>query len=79
MHVSPQAPFAASVQLFMSRATHFHNHRWMYDFDTLRSCLDEVGFRTVIKQPYRHSVVDEAGAMDGPVRAWESLYIDAIK
>jgi predicted SAM-dependent methyltransferase len=64
---------------FMSRAMHFHNHRWMYDFETLRSCLAEVGFGTVIKQPYRQSVDQEAGSMDGDVRAWESLYVDAIK
>lgn len=64
---------------FMSRAMHFHNHRWMYDFETLRSCLIEVGFGTVIRQRYRDSVVDEAGAMDGDVRAWESLYVDAIR
>jgi predicted SAM-dependent methyltransferase len=64
---------------FMSRAMHFHNHRWMYDFETLRSCLTEIGFASVTKETYRHSVVDEAAAMDGAVRAWESLYIDAIK
>jgi predicted SAM-dependent methyltransferase len=64
---------------FMSRAFHFHNHRWMYDFETLSSCLEEVGFRQVTKKPYRASLVEEAGAMDGPVREWESLYIDAIR
>lgn len=64
---------------FMSRAMHFHNHRWMYDFETLRSCLEEVGFRRVLKQAYRRSVVEEAGAMDGPVRDWESLYVDALR
>lgn len=64
---------------FMSRAQHFHHHRWMYDYGTLRSCLEEVGFGSVTKQPYRHSVVEEAGTMDGPVREWESLYIDAVK
>jgi predicted SAM-dependent methyltransferase len=64
---------------FMSRAMRFHNHRWMYDFDTLRSCLAEVGFRTVTRQAYRRSVVEEAAAMDGDVRAPESLYIDAVK
>jgi predicted SAM-dependent methyltransferase len=64
---------------FMSRAMHFHNHRWMYDFETLRVALSEVGFGTVIKQRYRESVVDEAGAMDSEGRAPESLYVDALK
>lgn len=64
---------------FMSRAMHFHNHRWMYDFETLRSGLADVGFGTVIKQRYQQSVVEEAAAMDGDERAWESLYVDAVK
>ena len=64
---------------FMSRAMHFHNHRWMYDFETLRSCLAEIGFSAVTKQTYRRSLLEEAGAMDGPVREWESLYVDAVK
>lgn len=64
---------------FMSRAMFFHNHRWMYDFETLRSCLQEVGFGRIVKQPYRQSLVDEAGAMDGSERDWESLYVDAVK
>jgi predicted SAM-dependent methyltransferase len=64
---------------FMSRAMHFHNHRWMYDFETLRSALAEVGFRTVVKQEHRQSLVEDAGAMDGDERAWESLYVDAVK
>jgi hypothetical protein len=64
---------------FMARARQFHNHRWMYDFETLRSCLEEVGFRSVTKQSYRRSVVAEAGAMDSAEREVESLYVDAIK
>jgi predicted SAM-dependent methyltransferase len=64
---------------FMSRAMHFHNHRWMYDFETLRSGLGEVGFGRVIKQQYGKSEIDEAGAMDCEDRAWESLYVDAVK
>ena len=64
---------------FMSRAMHFHNHRWMYDFETLRDALLEIGFTSVVKQRYRESLVAEAGAMDGESRAWESLYVDAVR
>lgn len=62
---------------FMSRA-YFHHHRWLYDFDTLAACLHEVGFTTVVRQAYGRSVVAEA-ALDNPERAFESLYVDAVK
>jgi len=62
----------------MSRA-YFHHHRWMYDFGTLRACLEEVGFPRIVQQTYRKSVDAEAAALDNPDRAFESLYVDAIK
>jgi predicted SAM-dependent methyltransferase len=65
---------------FMSRAVQrFYHHRWMYDFETLESCLREIGFGRVIKQAYRQSVMAETAALDSPERAFETLYIDAIK
>ena len=64
---------------FMAKARQFHNHRWMYDFETVRSCLEEVGFGSVTKQSYGQSVVAEAGAMDSAEREFESLYVDALK
>jgi predicted SAM-dependent methyltransferase len=62
----------------MSRA-YFHHHRWMYDFATLRGCLEEVGFPRIVQQAYRRSVAAEAAALDNPDRAFESLYVDAVK
>lgn len=65
---------------FMSRAVRrFYRHRWMYDFETLSGCLQEVGFKETIKQSCGKSVVKEAGEMDRPDREFETLYIDAIK
>jgi len=63
---------------FMSRA-YFHHHRWMYDFATLGPVLEELGFRRVVQQAYREGLAPEAAALDNPERAFESLYIDAIK
>jgi predicted SAM-dependent methyltransferase len=65
---------------FMSRAVQrFYRHRWMYDFDTLSSCLYEVGFDECIKQTCGVSINKEAGEMDREDRAFETLYVDAIK
>ncbi len=65
---------------FMSRAVQrFYRHRWMYDFDTLGSCLREVGFSECIKQSCGNSKIEAAAQMDRPDRAFETLYIDAVK
>ncbi len=65
---------------FMScAARNFHKHRWMYDYDTLASCLKEVGFAETRHQSFQKSVDPELAAMDNPDRSFESLYIDAIK
>lgn len=57
----------------------YFNHKWMYDFETLESCLKEVGFSKVIRQDYQKSIDDECGSFDEEIREFESLYIDAIK
>jgi predicted SAM-dependent methyltransferase len=65
---------------FMTRAVQrFYRHRWMYDFETLASCLREVGFSSCVKQSVGQSLVPEAGRMDRADRAFETLYIDAVK
>ena len=63
---------------YMSRA-YFHHHRWMYDFATLGGFLQELGFARVVQQAYQEGLVPEAAALDNPERAFESLYIDAVK
>jgi len=65
---------------FMTRAVQrFYRHRWMYDFETLSSCLQEVGFTKCTKQSWSKSIDTLAGKMDREDRAFETLYIDAIK
>ena len=57
----------------------YHNHKWMYDFSTIESCLKEVGFREVTKRDYGKSLDRELGALDLEMRKFETLYVDAIK
>ena len=65
---------------FMTRAVQrFYRHRWMYDYETLSSCLYEKGFTKCIKQSCRQSILEAAGKKDRTDRAFETLYIDAVK
>jgi len=57
----------------------FHGHRWMYDFETLGDCLDEVGFRNVSRRTFQSSEHPQLAAMDNPERAFETLYLEATK
>ncbi len=65
---------------FMSRVVHrFYHHRWMYDFETLKSCLEEIGFSKVLKQSCGKSLKSDIGAMDREDRSYETLYVEAVK
>ena len=57
----------------------YFNHKWMYDYKTLESCLLEVGFSKVIRQDFQKSLDEECGSLDDKGREFESLYIDAVK
>lgn len=65
---------------FMTRAVQrFFRHRWFYDFETLAGCLKEVGFSRIEKRSFADSLFPSAAKMDTEDRAFESLYVDAIK
>lgn len=57
----------------------YFNHKWMYEFTTLESCLKEVGFTKVLKQDFQQSIDQECGSLDGKAKEFETLYIDAVK
>ena len=65
---------------FMTRAVQrFYHHRWMYDYETLASCLQEVGFTRCVKQSCGESLNEAAGRRDGSKRWEDTLYVDAVK
>jgi len=53
-------------------------HRFAYDFETLRLCLETAGFTTIMRQSYNQSIMTEL-CIDKERRATESLYVDAVK
>lgn len=55
-----------------------YEHRFAYDFETLKHCLANAGFKNIIKQDFNKSLNPEL-SIDMPIRASESLYVEAIK
>jgi predicted SAM-dependent methyltransferase len=56
----------------------WHEHRWAYDFETLRHRLMAAGFTAVEQRGFRDSMLP-ALAQDRDVHAPYSLYVDAVK
>lgn len=57
----------------------FHRHHWLYDFETLESALEEIGFTPITRQSFSKSPDPELGAMDSVNHAFETLYVEAVK
>lgn len=57
----------------------FHRHYWMYDVETLSSCMREAGFRHVRQLSFGDSQDPAMRGIDLEERAFESLYVEARK
>jgi predicted SAM-dependent methyltransferase len=55
-----------------------HEHKFAYDDETMEFVLRRYGFGTVVKQEFGRSLMPEL-CLDLPVRASESLYVEAKK
>ena len=60
---------------------HNHEHRCMYDWDTLSWCLNLVGFRDVRRKMYQESDLPDIKEVEpySPIRAMESLCVECYK
>ncbi len=56
----------------------WHEHRWAYDFETLKRRLTDAGFTRIERAAYRQSLLP-ALAQDRDVHAPYSLYVEAVK
>ena len=57
----------------------FHRHFWMYDFETLKNCLQAANFRDVRQLSFGDSQDVAMRGIDLEERAFESLYVEARK
>jgi hypothetical protein len=55
-----------------------HGHLFIYDFDTFRILLEEVGFKNIVKQTFQVGKL-QALLIDTESRRSESLYVEAEK
>ncbi len=55
-----------------------HGHRFIYDFETMKRLMEEVGFKSIKKCSYRNGT-DQRLLIDQEWRSPESLYVEAIK
>ena len=53
-------------------------HKFAYDYDTLKYLLERHGFQGVVRQEFGKSLMSEL-AIDLKERADESLYVEAVK
>jgi predicted SAM-dependent methyltransferase len=56
-----------------------HQHHYMYDEETLRALLEEIGFTDIQRKGFRDSEVEELRQCDLESRRLETLYMEARK
>ena len=68
-----------ALQWFFADSKHgkFNHHKYMYDFDLLKSRLEQAGFTSVERCTYRHGSVPDVEKLDN--RPEETLYVEAVK
>jgi hypothetical protein len=54
-------------------------HLWSYDFESLASLLKKAGFVRMVEQRFGVSEHRCMRGIDAPERAFESLYVEAVK
>ena len=55
-----------------------HGHMFIYDFETMKRLMEEVGFKSIRKCSFQTGS-DQRLLIDQEVRALESLYVEAVK
>jgi predicted SAM-dependent methyltransferase len=57
----------------------YGQHLWAYDAESLILLLQKAGFNTAAEQEFEKSAHPKMNRIDSPDRAFESLYVEAIK
>ena len=59
------------------KGSNFSRHKYMYDFELLKTNLEEVGFKNVIRCTYQKGMTPDLDVLDN--RPEDSLYIEALR
>jgi predicted SAM-dependent methyltransferase len=70
--------FATKMEVVNAVFRQYFEHKFAYDFDTLKFVLSRYGFRDVQKMSFGRSINPEL-CIDNPERAAGSLYVEALK
>jgi len=54
-------------------------HHWVYDGESLMLLLKKIGFTSVVEQQFGQSIHPKMIGIDADRRAFESLYVEAVK
>jgi predicted SAM-dependent methyltransferase len=65
-------------QIFMG-SLFLWNHKWAYDFESLKEVLERVGFRSIKKHSLHKGEMPELKKIEPKERQFESLYVEAKK
>ena len=57
----------------------YGQHLWVYDADSLALALKSAGFSQIVEQSFGQSLLPKMKGIDSEARAFESLYIEAVK
>jgi predicted SAM-dependent methyltransferase len=57
----------------------YGQHLWVYDAESLTRALKNAGFARIAEQKFAQSLVPKMQGIDAEARAFESLYIEAVK
>jgi predicted SAM-dependent methyltransferase len=57
----------------------YGQHLWVYDAESLTRALKDAGFSRIVEQEFAQSLLPKMRGIDSEARAFESLYVEAVK
>lgn len=56
-------------------------HKWLYDFESLKSLFKEAGFRKIMRKKHHESFIEQIELIepDSELRRMETLYVEAMR
>ena len=78
-HPSFSMPMETPMDRINQVMREFGQHLWIYDAKSLMLLLRQTGFASAVEQKFRESLRPRLQNIDSEERAFESLYVEAVK